>query len=275
MCRSRNIFIRSTFISSQEPVIKAHATSQFRRSPLQDQHLMPGQKYKIFLELEMPESEANQRIGMFTVKLDMLSKEGNVVRSSLRSGSLRYKSFVVRLFYTLLYIPMFLFGSAEEKQVVLIGLFESYEEPYMQPSTHAEVELRNEFIEVYTATLKIYADFSGLRYILYYWPLLSALVGISTNVCFICMVSVLSWIRFAPIRERQPKPPTSEADDNEDKEQSSNTEETSAAPDEGQSDVVQETASTSRTTVRRRRDLEQRDCAVLNQVLDEAEAATS
>ncbi|KAG0410088.1 hypothetical protein HPB47_012800 [Ixodes persulcatus] len=167
------------------------------------EYLARGQRYKIYLDLEMPESDANQRIGMFTVKIDMITETGEVVRSSLRSGVLRYKSTMVRLISTLTYIPMLMFGSAEEKQIVSVLLFDRYEEDYERPATQASIVIRNKFIEVYTATLKIYADFTGLRYLLYNWPLCSALIGISTNFFFVALVALLSWQRLAPAKPRR------------------------------------------------------------------------
>ncbi|KAH8028726.1 hypothetical protein HPB51_018208 [Rhipicephalus microplus] len=202
--------------------------------PGQDDYLARGQRYKIYLDLEMPESEANQRIGMFTVVLDMISEDGEVLKSTHRSGVLRYKSMLVKLFSTLAYIPMLLFGSAEEKQTVSLQLFEKYVEDYSKPATQAGLVIRNSHIEVYTATLKIYADFTGLRaarlllrllsdaadrhswegkgshssfadgrYLLYNWPLLSAVVGISTNFFFVSLVALLSWNHLTPAK---PKP---------------------------------------------------------------------
>ncbi|KAK8779449.1 hypothetical protein V5799_019216 [Amblyomma americanum] len=177
--------------------------------PGQDDYLARGQRYKMYLELEMPESEANQRIGMFTVRLDMISEDGEVLRSTQRSGVLRYKSVLVRLFSTLFYIPMLLLGSAEEKQTVSVLLFERYMEDYAKPATQAGIMIRNSHIEVYTATLKIYADFTGLRYLLYNWPLTSAVVGISTNFFFVSLVALLSWNHLAPAKT---KPRRSTAD---------------------------------------------------------------
>lgn len=46
-------------------------------------------------------------------------------------GVLRYKSTMVRLISTLTYIPMLMFGSAEEKQIVSVLLFDRYEEDYV------------------------------------------------------------------------------------------------------------------------------------------------
>lgn len=230
--------------------------------------LVVRQRYKIILELEMPESEANQRTGMFTVKLDMLSKDGEVVRSSLRSGVLRYKSLLVRLLYTLLYIPLFLFGSSEEKQVVSVGLFDRYEEEPGRPSMHARVEIRSEFIEIYSASLKIYADFAGLRYFLYYWPLTSAVIGISTNTFFVCAVAVLSWLRLAPGERRTARPSPSE--------DGSEICSSAVADEAGQPDTVREAAIAEATSAvrRTRRDLEHLDGTARRRALNEPAGAT-
>lgn len=46
-----------------------------------------GQPYRISLELEMPESPANQELGMFMVKMFCYSRQGQTVTSSARSVS--------------------------------------------------------------------------------------------------------------------------------------------------------------------------------------------
>lgn len=44
-----------------------------------------GQTYRMSLQLEMPESQANQELGMFMVKIGCFSQEGGQVASSARS----------------------------------------------------------------------------------------------------------------------------------------------------------------------------------------------
>lgn len=41
--------------------------------------------------------------------------------------------------------------------------------------------------------LKIYAKFTGLRYVLYHWPVFSAIFGISTNLVMLLFIALLSW----------------------------------------------------------------------------------
>ncbi|XP_065309653.1 seipin [Dermacentor albipictus] len=236
--------------------------------PGQDEYLARGQRYKIYLDLEMPESEANQRIGMFTVGLDMISEDGEVLKSTHRSGVLRYKSMLVKLFATLTYIPMLLFGSAEEKQTVSLLLFEKYVEDYAKPATQAGLVIRNSHIEVYTATLKVYADFTGLRYILYNWPLTSAVVGISTNFFFVSLVALLSWNHLTPAKPKPRRPlaerkkhPSSEKAQLEDAEETED--DTSSDISSSQPDLVKETRDAK---VRKRKELDEKTGKTLRQL---------
>ncbi|KAM7288837.1 seipin isoform X1 [Ixodes scapularis] len=233
------------------------------------EYLARGQRYKIYLDLEMPESDANQRIGMFTVKIDMITETGEVVRSSLRSGVLRYKSAMVRLFSTLTYIPMLMFGSAEEKQIVSVLLFDRYEEDYERPATQASIVIRNKFIEVYTATLKIYADFTGLRYLLYNWPLCSAIIGISTNFFFVALVALLSWHRLAPAKPRRRRRLSRRRSVSSARTEDENVSVSGESlEDEEQPDLVKETIEAQEAVVRRRR---QRDLEELNETTSSSE----
>lgn len=57
-----------------------------------------GQPYQITLELEMPESPANQHLGMFLVKMSPYSKAGQIVDISARSVSTTQKHITDILF---------------------------------------------------------------------------------------------------------------------------------------------------------------------------------
>lgn len=168
----------------------------------QDQLLARGQPYKIVLDLEMPESETNRRLGMFMVKLSMYARDGQVLKSSFRSALLHYKSPLLRFLYTLVFSPFLLVGSAEEKQIVSVSLFESYEEDPEKAAYGAFVELHSRTVEVYSAFLRIHADFTGLRYYMYYWPGLSTAIGVGTNVYFLVLIALFSWYRFLLWREK-------------------------------------------------------------------------
>lgn len=110
------------------------------------QLLMMGQSYKVYLDLEMPESPANRELGllipqchiislllrkttgMFMVCVDFKAKNGETLANSCRSAMLHYKSGLLDFLYKVIFIPFFILGSSEEKQLVHVELFSDYEE---------------------------------------------------------------------------------------------------------------------------------------------------
>ncbi|KAM6953347.1 seipin-like [Aplochiton taeniatus] len=154
-----------------------------------------GQPYRITLELEMPESPANQEIGMFMVRITCYSREGRHIDSSSRSTMLRYRSGLLRTLGTLLFFPAFLTGASTERQLVEVELFSEYTDNSYNPAIGAIVEIQSNQVQIYSAQLYIYAHFTGLRYILFHFPLMSATVGVTTNFVFLGMVLVVSYLR--------------------------------------------------------------------------------
>lgn len=69
------------------------------------------------------------------------------------------------------------------------------------PVSHLFIEIQSRHIEFYSATLMINAHLSGLRYIMFNWPILSTIVGIGTNLFFITLVCTLSYIHFTAEEE--------------------------------------------------------------------------
>jgi len=162
---------------------------------------MVGQPYKILLELEMPESPANQKLGMFMACARLKSKDGDSVEESCRSAMIQYKSSFLHLISTVVLYPLLFSGSYEEKQLLAIELFSNFQEDSYNPVTDAHVELQSYTIEVYRASLKIHAHFTGLRFLMFHWPLTSAVMGICTNLFFLSVVAFLSWFKFFKPRQ--------------------------------------------------------------------------
>ncbi|KTG32183.1 hypothetical protein cypCar_00008088 [Cyprinus carpio] len=121
-----------------------------------------GQPYQITLELEMPESPANQELGMFLVKMTPYSKAGQIVDVSARS----YK-----------------------------------------PTVGAVIEIHSQHIQIYRAHLYIFAQFTGIRYLMYHLPLISALIGVMSNFAFLSLIIVLSFLQFNLGSHRNPGKP--------------------------------------------------------------------
>ncbi|XP_018566875.1 seipin isoform X2 [Anoplophora glabripennis] len=157
------------------------------------QLLMMGQPYKIHLDLDMPESPTNRELGMFMVCVDFRGKRGQLLANSCRSTMLHYRGFMLDTIYKLIFSPFFVFGTAEEKQNVHVELFSDYEEKEHEPVTDIYVEIQSRFIEIYSAKVLVNAQFSGLRYVMFHWPVLSAALGITANLFFIALTCMISW----------------------------------------------------------------------------------
>ncbi|KAJ8891797.1 hypothetical protein PR048_004351 [Dryococelus australis] len=92
------------------------------------QLLMVGQSYKMILNLDMPESPANKDLGMFMVCAELRDKDGTLVERSCRSAMLRYRSTLLHVLSAFMFSPMYLFGSKEEKQKIVLELFSDFRE---------------------------------------------------------------------------------------------------------------------------------------------------
>lgn len=166
-----------------------------------------GQAYQISLLLEMPDSPPNQEIGMFMIKTTCFSQDGGKVASSARSARqqlsasssrssmLRYRSDLLRTISTLLFFPAFVTGVAEQKQMLEVELFSDYTDDPYSPSNTAVIEILSNKVQIYSSKLYIHAHFTGIRYLLFNFPVLSAVVGVSTNFIFLSILFVFSYIR--------------------------------------------------------------------------------
>ncbi|XP_041704528.2 seipin isoform X2 [Coregonus clupeaformis] len=160
-----------------------------------NQAMTYGQPYRISLELEMPESPANQELGMFMVKMFCYSRQGQTVTSSARSTMLRYRSSLLQTLGTLFLIPFFLAGTADQRQLVEVELFSEYREDSYAPSIGAIIEIQSQRVQIYSAQLYIHAHFTGIRYFLYNFPTLSAVMGVASNFSFLSVLLLFSYLR--------------------------------------------------------------------------------
>ncbi|KAK5616858.1 hypothetical protein CRENBAI_018337 [Crenichthys baileyi] len=166
-----------------------------------------GQVYRMYLQLEMPDSPTNHEVGMFMIKTTCYSQDGGQVASSARTasqlqkasssrfGMLRYQSGLLKTLGTLLFLPAFLSGAAEQKQVVEVELFSEFiDDPYA-PSVTAAIEILSSKVQIYSSHLYVHAHFTGLRYLLFYFPVLSAFVGVASNFTFLSFLFIMSYMR--------------------------------------------------------------------------------
>ncbi|XP_077589582.1 seipin-like [Stigmatopora nigra] len=166
-----------------------------------------GQVYQITLELEMPDSETNHELGMFMVRTTCFSRAGGQVATSARSARqllsasssrfsmLRYQSSLLRTMTTLLFFPFLLSGVDEQKQVLSVVLFSEYKDDPYSPSSTLVIEILSSKVQIYSSQLHIHAYFTGLRYLLHNFPVLSAVIGMSSNFVFLSMLLFFSYMR--------------------------------------------------------------------------------
>ncbi|XP_016381083.1 BSCL2 lipid droplet biogenesis associated, seipin, like isoform X1 [Sinocyclocheilus rhinocerous] len=162
------------------------------------------QPYQITLELEMPESPANQELGMFPVKMTPYSKAGQIVDVTARSAMLHYRSSLLQALGTVVFSPMLLTGASEQKQSVIVELYSEFKDDSYKPTVGAVIEIHSQHIQIYRAHLYIFAHFTGIRYLLYHFPLISALIGVMSNFAFLSLIIVLSFLQFNLISHRTP-----------------------------------------------------------------------
>ncbi|XP_056133932.1 seipin-like [Lampris incognitus] len=172
-----------------------------------NQVMVFGQSYRISLELDVPDSPANQELGMFMIRMTCYSAEGRVVVSSLRSATqlltasssrftmLRYRSDLVRTAEMLLFLPAYVTGVAKQKQLLQVELFSDYTDNPYSPSVRAIVEILSSRVQIYSAQLYVHAHFTGITYLLFEFPLMSALLGICSNVIFLSFMLLFSYTR--------------------------------------------------------------------------------
>lgn len=161
------------------------------------QLLMVGQPYRVLVVIEMPESPVNQNLGMFQVCAEMREQGGELKGHSCRTAILHYKSDLLNWIATWIRAPLYMFGLREEKQLLEVELFSTFHDDNFQPVTDVYVEIQSKQIEFYSVSLHITAHFTGLRYLMFHWPLLAATVGICTNLFVIIFVSLLSWYHYS------------------------------------------------------------------------------
>ncbi|TMS05194.1 Seipin [Larimichthys crocea] len=161
-----------------------------------DQVMAYGQPYRISLELEMPESPVNEQLGMFMVKMSSYTKGGKTFSTVGRSTMLHYRSTLLQTLSTFMFSPLLLTGISEQKQLIEVELSSDYKTNAYRPTTGAVIEIQSRRVQIYSSQLRIHAYFTGIRYVLYNFPLTSAVIGVATNFAFLSVIVLFSYLQF-------------------------------------------------------------------------------
>jgi hypothetical protein len=106
---------------------------------------------------------------------------------------LQYFSPLMHKIKSLIYFPLIITGLYQQTQHLTLEMFPNYVDDATNPVTDIYVEIQSKIIEFYSVTLEITAHFTGLRYLMYNYPILSATFGICGNLMFILTLLVLCW----------------------------------------------------------------------------------
>merc|ERR1711962_724039 len=117
----------------------------------------------------MPDSVHNQGVGMFMSCLHILPQDKKM-STSCKPAILEFRSELLRTIETVMLSPFLVAGATSQKQRVSINYFSKFVDDPHNPATQMVLEVKSKFIQVYSATLVIHAEFSGLRHIMYHHP---------------------------------------------------------------------------------------------------------
>ncbi|XP_032939545.1 seipin [Catharus ustulatus] len=167
--------------------------------------LLYGQLYRISLELELPESPVNRELGMFMVTLTCYGSGGKTLATAARSAMLHYRSRLLRALHTAAFAGLLLSGFTEQSQTLELELLGRYREDPYTPTVGAFVEVRSRRVQLYGARLRVHAHFSGLRYLLYHFPLTSAVLGVAGNWTLLALLTLGGYLQWGR-GPRRPRP---------------------------------------------------------------------
>lgn len=179
----------------------ASMTSPYHSFPIahlqlnRNQLMFVGQPYHIHVRLEVPETPRNQDLGVFMICVDMKDKENMLKSHACRSTMLRYQSQWLSMIKTLVFIPFYVFGFREEKQTLNVEIFTKYIDT-TNSVTDIYVEIQSKVLEFYSVSLHITAHFTGLRYIIFNFPVVSAIIGIGLIFILLVAITLALWYHY-------------------------------------------------------------------------------
>lgn len=159
--------------------------------------MVPGVKYDVIVELDMPESTVNTDVGMFMVTTTLRSSEHQVLASSARSAFVRDSHSLVRWLRVALWVVPYAMGVTEPIQAVTLLAINGYTESQEYPLAEVVISLNNPEMQVYSAKLTIIAQLTGFRYLMYHWSLPTAILVIVNIVLVEALALVILYVVYS------------------------------------------------------------------------------
>ncbi|CAM9574709.1 unnamed protein product, partial [Hapterophycus canaliculatus] len=131
--------------------------------------LQPGQHYKVGLELRMPTSYTNRRVGVFMVHTTLLDHEDNELATSARPAMLPHTSALRKGIGMVFSWPLHVAGLKEEAETVSVDCMDFYEENAAHPLTKAVVTVSSSRVQFYRSSINITPELQGLPWLMRDW----------------------------------------------------------------------------------------------------------
>ncbi len=163
--------------------------------------LAPGQRYFFELVLTLPESDINKQLGVFMVKVELLSADRSLLAASKQHSMLPYESSIVTLFRkTMLILPL-VFGLMSETRTITLLAFDHYtgrrgEKPIslveitLGVPNPALFPITLQTIQIHSAELRYGKEMNVIQAFLRRWQYSCAIILISA--LFFSFVSIIS-----------------------------------------------------------------------------------
>jgi len=165
--------------------------------------IQEGQDYSVLLALKIPESPHNFDLGNFLVTLEVDGEpddtNGNTMPQNIASSkmmSLKYTSPFKKFIHSAIFWPWYFFS--EDVQTLETIMFQKLHLPNMGLKWRGTLTVDKPDILISSGILNFTAQFEGLYYLFYKWPLLSFVVAVS--VCFVPVASTLLALTFLIFR---------------------------------------------------------------------------
>lgn len=152
--------------------------AEVQLAPTDSWLLRAGQAYDVSIALDVPESEVNRDHGMTMVQLTLRATSTGTTWTSTRHTMVRYKSRLHRILATLFWAPLLVTDFRDESQKLYVFMFEDFVDNSAAPITAAKVSL-DKPLQLYSAHLRFDAHFTGLRYFMYWYPIITGAAIVS------------------------------------------------------------------------------------------------
>ena len=174
-------------MAHQESIISLYKENNSLKGILQSNIILQNEDYLMNAKIELPEIDVNYDIGNFEVEVIFEYQNNRKVRMR-NLGMLKYYSFFVRIFRSIVRMPMIVFGLLDEAQVVKVDFHNA-----LQGSSEIQkvfINITPPELRVYSVTMNFEVKLKGIKKIMHDYFFIS--FGIGTFLIFFTLVLMFS-----------------------------------------------------------------------------------